>query len=52
MTGRLSCPGASSDLLYYLRAGWPVVTKRELLTHVWRACRTCADKTVDVHFPG
>ncbi|HEX9033244.1 MAG TPA: response regulator transcription factor [Streptosporangiaceae bacterium] len=38
------------DLLYYLavRAG-QVVTKRELLTHVWRMPYGGADKTVDVH---
>jgi two-component system, OmpR family, KDP operon response regulator KdpE len=38
------------DLLYYLasRAG-QVVTKRELLTHVWRMPCGGADKTVDVH---
>jgi len=38
------------DLLYYLavRAG-QVVTKRELLTHVWRLPYGGADKTVDVH---
>jgi DNA-binding response OmpR family regulator len=38
------------DLLYYLavRAGH-VVTKRELLTHVWRMPYGGADKTVDVH---
>jgi len=38
------------DLLYYLavRAG-QVVTKRELLTQVWRLPYGGADKTVDVH---
>jgi two-component system, OmpR family, KDP operon response regulator KdpE len=38
------------DLLYYLavRAG-QVVTKRDLLTHVWRMPYGGADKTVDVH---
>lgn len=38
------------DLLYYLaiRAG-QVVTKRDLLTHVWRLPYGGADKTVDVH---
>ncbi len=38
------------DLLYYLaaRAG-QVVTKRELLTQVWRMPYGGADKTVDVH---
>jgi len=38
------------DLLYYLavRTG-QVVTKRELLTHVWRLPYGGADKTVDVH---
>jgi DNA-binding response OmpR family regulator len=38
------------ELLYYLaaRAG-QVVTKRELLTHVWRMPYGGADKTVDVH---
>src|SRR5260221_5529833 len=38
------------DLLYYLavRAG-QVVTKRELLTQVWRLPDGGADKTVDVH---
>jgi two-component system, OmpR family, KDP operon response regulator KdpE len=38
------------DLLYYLavRSG-QVVTKRELLTHVWRLPYGGADKTVDVH---
>jgi DNA-binding response OmpR family regulator len=38
------------DLLYYLavRAG-QVVTKRELLTHVWRMPYGGADKTIDVH---
>jgi two-component system, OmpR family, KDP operon response regulator KdpE len=38
------------DLLYYLalRVG-QVVTKRELLTHVWRMPYGGADKTVDVH---
>jgi len=38
------------DLLYYLavRAG-QVVTKRELLTHVWQLPYGGADKTVDVH---
>jgi two-component system KDP operon response regulator KdpE len=38
------------DLLYYLasKAG-AVVTKRELLTHVWRQPYGGADKTVDVH---
>ena len=38
------------DLLYYLavRAG-QVVTKRELLTHVWRVPHGRADKSVDVH---
>jgi len=38
------------DLLYYLavRSG-QVVTKRELLTHVWRMPYGGADKTVDVH---
>ena len=38
------------DLLYYLavQAG-QVVTKRELLTHVWRMPYGGADKTVDVH---
>jgi DNA-binding response OmpR family regulator len=38
------------ELLHYLavRAG-QVVTKRELLTHVWRMPYGGADKTVDVH---
>jgi DNA-binding response OmpR family regulator len=38
------------DLLLYLaaRAG-QVVTKRDLLTHVWRMPYGGADKTVDVH---
>jgi two-component system, OmpR family, KDP operon response regulator KdpE len=38
------------DLLYYLamRAG-QVVTKRDVLTHVWRMPYGGADKTVDVH---
>jgi two-component system, OmpR family, KDP operon response regulator KdpE len=38
------------DLLYYLaeRAG-QVVTKRDLLTHVWQLPYGGADKTVDVH---
>ncbi len=38
------------DLLYYLalHAG-QVVTKRDLLTHVWRMPYGGADKTVDVH---
>jgi DNA-binding response OmpR family regulator len=38
------------ELLYYLaaRAG-QVVTKRDLLTHVWRLPYGGADKTVDVH---
>jgi len=38
------------ELLYYLasRAG-EVVTKRDLLTHVWRLPYGGADKTVDVH---
>ena len=38
------------ELLYYLavRAG-QVVTKRELLTHVWQLPYGGADKTVDVH---
>jgi two-component system KDP operon response regulator KdpE len=38
------------DLLHYLasRAG-TVVTKRELMTHVWRQPYGGADKTVDVH---
>ncbi len=38
------------DLLYYLavRAG-QVVTKRELLTHVWRVPHGQVDKSVDVH---
>jgi DNA-binding response OmpR family regulator len=38
------------DLLHYLsvRAG-QVVTKRDLLTHVWRLPYGGADKTVDVH---
>src|SRR5215472_1213967 len=38
------------DLLYYLavRAG-QVVTKRDLLTHVWQMPYGGADKTIDVH---
>ena len=38
------------DLLHYLalRAG-QVVTRRDLLTHVWRLPYGGADKTVDVH---
>jgi len=38
------------DLLHYLalRAG-QVVTRRDLLTHVWRMPYGGADKTVDVH---
>ena len=38
------------DLLYYLaRHAGQVVTKRDLLTHVWRMPYGGADKTVDVH---
>ena len=38
------------DLLAYLaaRAG-AVVSRRELLTHVWRQPLSCPDDTVDVH---
>jgi two-component system KDP operon response regulator KdpE len=41
------------DLLHYLatRAG-TVVTKRDLMTHVWRQPYGGADKTVDVHLSG
>ena len=47
---RLDLSKREFDLLYYLavRAG-QVVTKRELLTHVWRMPYGGADKTVDVH---
>ncbi len=47
---RLDLSRREFDLLYYLavRAG-QVVTKRELLTHVWRMPYGGADKTVDVH---
>lgn len=38
------------DLLFYLaRHAGQVVTKRDLLTHVWRMPYGGADKTVDVH---
>jgi DNA-binding response OmpR family regulator len=38
------------DLLYYLAShAGQVVTKRDLLTHVWRMPYGGADKTVDVH---
>ena len=38
------------DLLYYLaRHAGQVVTKRDLLTHVWQLPYGGADKTVDVH---
>ena len=38
------------DMLYYLaRRSGEVVTKRELLTEVWRMTYSGTDKTVDVH---
>jgi two-component system, OmpR family, KDP operon response regulator KdpE len=48
--GPLDLSRREFELLYYLavRAG-QVVTKRELLTHVWRMPYGGADKTVDVH---
>ena len=47
---RLDLSRKEFDLLYYLamRAG-QVVTKRDLLTHVWRMPYGGAEKTVDVH---
>ena len=47
---RLDLTPREFDLLHYLasRAG-EVVTKRELLTEVWRLPYGGADKTVDVH---
>ncbi len=47
---RLDLSRREFDLLHYLavRSG-QVVTKRELLTHVWRLPYGGADKTVDVH---
>jgi DNA-binding response OmpR family regulator len=47
---RLDLSRREFDLLHYLaaRAG-QVVTKRQLLTHVWRQPYGGADKTIDVH---
>jgi DNA-binding response OmpR family regulator len=47
---RLDLSAREFDLLRYL-AEWPdqVVSKRELLTEVWRQAYGGADKTVDVH---
>jgi two-component system, OmpR family, KDP operon response regulator KdpE len=47
---RLDLSRLEFDMLHYLaaRAG-QVVTKRQLLTHVWRQPYGGADKTVDVH---
>ncbi len=47
---RIDLTAREFDLLTFLaaRAG-TVVTKRELLTHVWRQAYGGADKTVDVH---
>jgi two-component system, OmpR family, KDP operon response regulator KdpE len=47
---RLDLSRREFDLLYYLaRHAGQVVTKRDLLTHVWRMPYGGADKTVDVH---
>jgi DNA-binding response OmpR family regulator len=47
---RLDLSRREFDLLFYLaRHAGQVVTKRDLLTHVWRMPYGGADKTVDVH---